>query len=136
MEKRYLNPPETHNMPQFYSQAVVVTEGGLRTVYVSGQVSADEKGHLVGEGDLAAQAEQVFSNMNAVLGSAGVTTADVVKINAYVVDLDGQKAATVGGAMLNYFPGPEQPASTWIGVSSLLGRGYLLEVEAVAVVKG
>jgi enamine deaminase RidA (YjgF/YER057c/UK114 family) len=38
--------------------------------------------------------------------------------------------------MLNYFPGPNQPASTWVGVSSLLGKGYLLEVEAVAVVKG
>ena len=43
MEKTYLNPPETHNMPQFYSQAVVVEEGGTRTVYASGQVAADAK---------------------------------------------------------------------------------------------
>jgi enamine deaminase RidA (YjgF/YER057c/UK114 family) len=136
MEKKFLNPSETHNMPQFYSQAVAVSEAGLRTLYVSGQVAADAKGSLVGEGDLAVQSEQVFKNLDAVLQSAGATPADVVKINAYVVGLDGPKAATVGGAMLNYFPGPNQPASTWVGVSSLLGKGYLLEVEAVAVVEG
>lgn len=135
MKKTFLNPAETHNMPQFYSQAASVEEGGIRTIYISGQVAADAKGNLVGEDDLGAQAEQVFKNLNAVLSAAGATTADVIKINAYVVGLDGQKAATVGGAMLNHFPGPDQPASTWVGVSSLLGRGYLLEVEAVAVVK-
>ncbi len=136
MEKKYLNPPETHNTPQFYSQAVSVSGANPRTVHISGQVSSDAEGNLVGDGDLAAQAKQVFTNMMAVLKSAGATPADVVKINAYVIGLDAKKAAIIGGAMLSHFPGPDQPASTWVGVSSLLGKGFLLEVEAVAAIEG
>lgn len=136
MEKKFLNPPETHNTPQFYSQAVEVSGSGLRTIHISGQVSSGADGKLVGEGDLAAQAKQVFSNMEAVLKSAGAAPSDVVKINAYVIDLDAKKASVIGAAMLQLFRGPDQPASTWVGVSSLLGKGFLLEVEAVAVVQG
>lgn len=135
MSKTYINPPETHNMPQFYSQAVSVANAGARTIHISGQVAVDAEGKLVGKEDLAAQSEQVFRNLGSVLKSAGAKPSDVVKINAYIVGLDGAKSAIVGAAMMKLFPGPDQPASTWVGVASLLGRGYLLEVEAVAVIQ-
>jgi enamine deaminase RidA (YjgF/YER057c/UK114 family) len=133
MEKTFINPAVTHNMPQFYSQAVAVAGAATRTVYISGQVAVDADGKLVGEDDLAAQSVQVFRNLKAVLDAAGAKPADVVKINAFVVGLDGKKSAVIGAEMLKLFPGPHQPASTWVGVASLLGRKYLLEVEAVAV---
>lgn len=135
MEKTFLNPPETHNMPRFYSQAVSIRDGGTRTVHISGQVGVDPAGELAGDGGLADQAARAFANLEAVLRAAGATVSDVVKLTVYVVGLDGQKSATIGGAMLKTFPGPDQPASTWIGVTSLVGKGYLIEVEALAVVK-
>lgn len=135
MEKTYLNPPETHNMPQFYSQAVSVRDAGTRTLYISGQVGVDAQRNLAGDGGLSAQADRAFANLVAVLRAGGATVRDVVKLTVYVVGLDGQKSAVIGGAMLKHFPGPEQPASTWIGVTALVGKGYLLEVEAVAVVE-
>lgn len=135
MEKTFINPNATHNMPQFFSQAVQVRDGATRTIWISGQVSADASGRLVGPDDLAAQSAQVFRNLSAVLDASGATPADVVKINAFVVGLDGRKSAVIGAEMLKLFPGPDQPASTWVGVASLLGKGYLLEVEAIAVVR-
>lgn len=133
MEKQYFNPPETHNWPQFFSQAVAAPDRGTRTIYISGQVGVGADGKVVAKGDLAAQARQVFYNLEAVLRVAGAGIGDVVKINAYVVGLDGEKSSVVGAELLKHFPGPNQPASTWIGVTSLVGRDYLLEVEAVAV---
>jgi enamine deaminase RidA (YjgF/YER057c/UK114 family) len=135
MEKSFFNPAETHNMPQFYSQAVSIRDGGIRTIYISGQVGVDAQGKLAGDGGLADQAARAFANLDAVLRAAGATAKDVVKITVFSVGLDGPKSAIIGGAMLKHFPGPDQPASTWIGVTSLVGKGYLLEVEATAVVK-
>jgi hypothetical protein len=58
MKKRYLNPNEL-NTPRFYSHAVAVEEA-KKLVYVSGQVSWDAGGKIVGKGDMRAQSEQVF----------------------------------------------------------------------------
>jgi enamine deaminase RidA (YjgF/YER057c/UK114 family) len=65
---------------------VVAVRGG-KTVYVSGQVSINEKGEAVGAGDLRAQTEQVFKNLGQALAAAGTTFRDVVKSNIYVVGL-------------------------------------------------
>ena len=56
-------------------------------VYVSGQVALDEQGHLVGEGDCAAQAEQVFKNIERALKAAGATMDDLTKITCFLVDV-------------------------------------------------
>ena len=61
--------------------------GAARVIYVSGQVPLDRDGQLIGEGDLAAQARQVFENLQAALDAAGATWADVVKLNYYLVDV-------------------------------------------------
>lgn len=66
---RYLDPPELAPTPG-YTHVVVVTGG--RTIYVSGQVALNRSGEVVGEGDLKAQARQVFENLRAALGAAGV----------------------------------------------------------------
>ena len=66
------------------SQAVQVDN----TIYVSGQGPLDSEGHLVGEGDMAAQSRQVFANIRAVLAEAGATMDDVVKITSFITDTD------------------------------------------------
>jgi enamine deaminase RidA (YjgF/YER057c/UK114 family) len=79
----HLRPKGLFHNPAF-SQAVVAS--GTRTVYVSGQVSIDENGALVGAGDLAAQTTQAMRNVGLALAAAGASYADVVKITTFVVN--------------------------------------------------
>ncbi len=90
---RYINPGTLAALPGF-THAVKVGP----TVYVSGEVSLDSTGQLVGPGDLRAQATQAFANLATVLRIAGVTPAEVAKLTIYVVnakptDLDVIRAA-------------------------------------------
>ncbi|MBA2399192.1 MAG: RidA family protein [Bradyrhizobium sp.] len=64
-----------------FSQVVAAT--GTRTIYTAGQVSIDERGELVGAGDLATQTEQVMRNVGLALAAAGAGFGDVVKITTY-----------------------------------------------------
>ena len=68
-----------------YSHVVTVNGPG-KTIYVAGQLARDEGGNLVGKGDMRAQMEQTFKNLDACLKAAGATWADVVKSNTYVTD--------------------------------------------------
>ena len=77
MSKDIFSPP-TLMKPAGYSHVAKVTGGSL--VYIAGQVSADVSGQLVGEGNLEAQAEQVFRNLKAAVEAAGGTMADIIKM--------------------------------------------------------
>src|SRR5262245_24146680 len=80
------NPP-TLSKPTGYTHVVEVTTPG-KMVYISGQIALDKDGMLVGAGDMKAQAEQVFKNLDAALKAAGATFGDVVKMNTYITDMD------------------------------------------------
>src|SRR5262249_23972526 len=82
MSKGIFNPP-TMMKPAGYSHVAKVTGGAL--VYIAGQVSADPSGNLVGEGNLEAQAEQVFKNLKAAVEAAGGAMSDLIKMNVYLV---------------------------------------------------
>ena len=116
-----------------FSQVVVAT--GTRTVYVAGQVSIDERGAVVGAGDLAAQTVQAMRNVGLALAAAGASYADVVKITTYVVDYQPAHRAVIGAARSPFFAGGAPPASTLLGVSALALPEWLIEIEAVAVVE-
>src|SRR3954469_1895605 len=76
------NPPAL-SAPTGYTHVVEVSGPG-KTIYISGQIAYDKDGKLVGApGDMKAQAEQVFKNLQAALTAAGATFADVVKMNSY-----------------------------------------------------
>ena len=99
-------------------------------VAVSGQLAIDEDGALVGEGDIARQAEQCFRNIASVLATVGGTLDDVVKLTSFLVDLADAAGYLEARATL-FGNGP--PASTTIVVSRLLVPGALIEIEALAV---
>src|SRR5947208_9997123 len=121
--------PPTLSKPTGYTHVVEATGG--KTVYISGQIAFDTDGKLVGEGDMKAQAEQVFKNLQAALGAAGATFKDVVKMNTYTTDM-GQVQA-IRDVRARYF-GETTPASTLVQVVHLARPEFLLEIEVIAVV--
>jgi 2-iminobutanoate/2-iminopropanoate deaminase len=105
-----------------------VQAGGL--LFVSGCVPVDEHGHLVGDGDVAAQARQVFVNIGRTLAAAGAGFDDVAKVTVYLLDIeDRARINPVRQAMF----GDVRPASTLVEVSRLAVPGARLEIDAVAL---
>jgi enamine deaminase RidA (YjgF/YER057c/UK114 family) len=127
----HLRPKGLFHNPAF-SQAVAAS--GTRTIYISGQVSIDETGALVGPGDLAAQTTQVMRNVGLALAAAGATYADVVKITTYVVNYAPEHRAVIAKARAPFFESAKPPASTLLGVTALALPEWLIEIEAIAVV--
>ena len=125
-----LNPVELVR-PAGYSH-VVATRGG-KQVFVSGQVSLDAEGNLVGKGDLKAQAERVFENLRVALAAAGATPQDVVRLNTYVVGYKPSDLAILREVRSRAFGDTALAASTLVGVQALAREGLLVEVEAIAV---
>lgn len=122
--------PAGLSKPSNYAHVTIVGPG--RQAHVSGQVARDAGGAIVGQGDLAAQAEQVFVNLRIALQAAGADFSRVFKMVTYVVDLTPEKAALVRTVRNRHFgPGPV-PAATMVGVTSLVDPGLLIEVEVIA----
>jgi enamine deaminase RidA (YjgF/YER057c/UK114 family) len=131
MKKAYINPKEVGGAPKFYSHAVSVAGPG-KLVYVSGQISTAQDGKVIGIGNMAAQAKQVFDNLTHILKAAGGTWNDVIKMNAYMVGMTPENVAAYRQVRMQYLKGRELPASTLVGVTALVHPQFLLEVEVVA----
>ncbi len=128
---QHLSPEGLLHNPGF-SQVVAAT--GTRTIYTAGQVAIDERGALVGAGDLAAQTAQAMRNVGLALAAAGANYTDIVKITTYVVNYKPQHRAVIGRARAPFFATARPPASTLVGVTALALPDWLVEIEAVAVV--
>ena len=127
-----INPPDLP-VPETYSQVVVAT--GTKMVFIAGQEPEDIHGNLVGAGDFSAQAHQVFANLGRALAAAGALPSQVVKITIFVVGYDRDYHVPIFEAARQTLFGDHRPADVVLGVSSL-SPGYLIEVDAVAVVDG
>jgi enamine deaminase RidA (YjgF/YER057c/UK114 family) len=126
----HLRPGGLFHSPA-YSHVAVAT--GNRTIYTAGQVSIDERGALVGAGDLAAQTAQAMRNIGLALGAAGASYANVVKITTYVVNYKPEYRAVIREARAPFFANGTPPASTLAGVAALAQPEWLVEIEAIAV---
>ena len=129
-EVRHVTAPEGLAAGRGYSHVVT---GRGRLVVISGQVAQDERGNLVGEGDAHAQARQVFENLRLCLASAGAGFSDVVKLGFFVLDVAHLPALRAARDAVVDTTRP--PASTAVQVAALFAPGYLLEVEAWALVE-
>jgi enamine deaminase RidA (YjgF/YER057c/UK114 family) len=126
--------PDTMAKPTGYSHVGEVTGG--KVVYIAGQVALDASGNLVGKDDLRAQIDQVFKNLDAAVRAAGGSFHDVVKLNYYCVDsVDPSAITQVREVRDKYVNTQSPPASTFVVVRRLVRPEWLIEVEAVAVVK-
>jgi enamine deaminase RidA (YjgF/YER057c/UK114 family) len=129
--------PTDHINPSGVSQPTgythVVSAAGSRTVYISGQIAINAAGQVVGEGDLARQADQVFENLKTCLASVGGTFEHVVKFTTYVVNFKPEDRAIVAAARQKHLPATNPPASTLVGVQALARPDLMIEIEAIAV---
>ena len=113
-----------------YSQAMLVR--GLSVsplLFTSGQVALDLNGHMVGDGDVVLETEQVLKNLNAVLSAAGVFKSGVIRATIYLTSMDDfSKVNEVYGA---YF-GEHKPARACVAVAAL-PKGAKVEIDFVAI---
>ena len=119
-EKSYVN------MHDGYSEAVVVTTDNLKTIYVSGQVGEGE--------DLESQMRSALDKLKALLRKEGASMFDVVKMNTYIVGYGPETLEVFRRVRKEEMGDVNMPASTLVGVEALALPGWLIEIEAVAVV--
>ncbi len=110
---------------------VVTVAGPGKMIYIAGQLARDASGNIVGPGDMRAQLEQTFKNLDACLKAAGATWADVVKTNTFVTDYEAfSKCREV---RMRYF-GVATPTSTTIQISRLAQPEAMVEIEMIAAI--
>ncbi|MBQ0998982.1 RidA family protein [Streptomyces sp. RK62] len=130
MERTAVNPV-SWSVALGFNQGEVVS-GHTRTLYCSGQTAMDAEGKPQHEGDMAAQLALSLDNLEAVLGEADMSLANLVRLNVYTTDVDrlfphyGVLAARLGAAGV-------APATTMLGVARLAVPGQLVELEGTAV---
>ncbi|MEU5153971.1 RidA family protein [Glycomyces sp. NPDC021274] len=130
MERTAVNPVDW-SLELGFDQGELVS-GQTRTLYCSGQTAMDGEGRPQHEGDMAAQLALSLDNLEAVLGAAGMSLSNLVRLNVYTTDVDllfphyGVLAARLGAARV-------APATTMLGVARLAVPGQMVELEGTAV---
>lgn len=128
MPRSSLHAPDAPAAIGPYAHAAAAT--GTRLLHLSGQTPIDPRTGALVEGDVAAQTDRVFDNLSAVLGAAGASLADVVKVTVFLTSMDD--FAAMNGAYAARFAEPF-PARTTVAVAGL-PLGARVEIEAVASV--
>ncbi len=118
--------PQGMTQPTAYTH--VVRHDNL--LFLSGQVSADAEGNVIGEGDMSAQVRQVLENMKTVLASQGADFTNIVKITIYTTDIDAY--LKTGDVRREYWTGGA-PASTLVQIERLARPAFLVEIESTAI---
>ena len=130
IERTAVNPVTWSQELGFHQGELV--SGHTRTLYCSGQTAMGDDGTPRHDGDMAAQVALSIDNLEAVLGVAGMSLADVVRLNVYTTDVDllfqhyGVLAARLGAAGV-------APTTTMLGVTRLAIPDLMVELEGTAV---
>ena len=116
--------------PPTYTQTMKVT-GAKTILFISGQVAYGSNGQPEHPGDFAAQARATYNALKAQVEAGGGTLSSVVKLTTYLVDI---RHRTDLASIREEFFGKKGPASTLVGVTALAQPGWLIEIEAIAVI--
>jgi enamine deaminase RidA (YjgF/YER057c/UK114 family) len=131
---RFSNPA-TLPQPRGFSQIAEVLPGG-RLILISGQVGLDKDGTLIRPNDFRAQLIQTFQNLQNALEAVGGSLRDVVKLNYYCMDEVSQDQVDLVRQVRDQFVNIEAPpAATFVFVCRLARPEWLIEIEAMAVVR-
>lgn len=130
VERTAVNPV-AWSVEMGFNQAELVT-GNTRTLYISGQTAMDSEGKPQHEGDMAAQLALTLDNLEAVLSGAGMSLANLVRINVYTTDV-GQLFPNYGVLAARLGAAGVAPSTTMLGVTRLAIPGQMVELDGTAV---
>jgi enamine deaminase RidA (YjgF/YER057c/UK114 family) len=124
------NPPNLANVRSSIYHHFIRIDNPKSLIFLSGQLSRDSDGKLVGPGDMAEQTRQAIRNMQTVMEAAGGTLDDIVSIVVYTTDI--RQFKEIVGARMEVFKN-KLPTSTIVEVNHLADPGLLIEFQATAV---
>ncbi len=128
MKKEIITPKGLSQPLGIYSHAVKAQ--GNQLLFISGATARDEKGNVVGKGDIKVQTRRVLENIKRVLDTAGATFDNIVKVTVFITDMRNFKE--IHEVRAQYFK-KDYPASTLVQVSALHSPDILIEIDAIAV---
>ena len=123
------DPPNLANIRSNIYHHYVRVDHPRSLIFLSGQLSRDSEGRLVGKGDMAEQTRQAIRNMQSVLEVAGGTLEDIVSIVVYTTDM--REFKDIVAARMEFFKN-KLPTSTIVEVNHLSEPGLLIEFQAIA----
>jgi enamine deaminase RidA (YjgF/YER057c/UK114 family) len=130
MERTAINP-WPWSVAMGFNQGEVAS-GHTRTLYCAGQTAMSGDGAPQHAGDMAAQLTLSLDNLEAVLGEAGMSLVNLVRLDVYTTDVDllfqhyAVLASRLGAAGV-------APTSTMLGVTRLAIPTLMVELEGTAV---
>lgn len=123
------DPPGLKNVRKSIYHHYIRVDNPKSLIFLSGQLSRDGDGNLVGAGDMAEQTRQCIRNMQSVLEAAGGTLDDIVSIVVYTTDI--RRFKEIVDARTEFFVA-KLPTSTIVEVNHLADPGLLIEFQATA----
>ena len=123
------DPPNLANVRRNIYHHYVRVDNPRSLIFLSGQLSRDANGALVGPGDMAEQTRQCIRNMSTVLEAAGGSLEDIVSVVVYTTDM--RQFKEVVAARMEFFV-DKLPTSTIVEVNHLADPGLLIEIQAIA----
>jgi 2-iminobutanoate/2-iminopropanoate deaminase len=123
------DPPDLQNVRKNVYHHYIRVDNPKSLIFLSGQLSRDKNGQLVGRGDMAEQTRQAIRNMETVLQAAGGGLQDIVSIVVYTTDM--REFKSIVEARVEFFK-DKLPTSTIVEVNHLADPGLLIEFQAIA----
>jgi 2-iminobutanoate/2-iminopropanoate deaminase len=123
------DPPGFKNVRASVYHHYIRVDNPSALIFLSGQLSRDASGNLVGPGDMAEQTRQAIRNMRTVLEAAGGSLSDIVSIVVYTTDM--RQFKDIVAARVEFFT-DKLPTSTIVEVNHLADSGLLIEFQAIA----
>jgi enamine deaminase RidA (YjgF/YER057c/UK114 family) len=113
-----------------YSPGLLVENGGVSTLYITGQLAVDADGEVVAPYEAAEQTEFVFKLIGQILEAAGMGFADVVKVDTFLTNMTDFEEFT---PIRNRYFADTRPVSTLLEVKGLARVGCCVEIEVLAI---
>lgn len=133
MKKKCINPNQLFDSRQYGFSQIVISNPG-KHVFISGQVAWDNQLNIIGPNDLAMQTQKSIDNLKVAIEAAGGALEDIVMLRIYKVNYQREDGPIINKILKDNFGTQNPPASTWISVEGLANEGFMIEIEAQAVI--
>lgn len=128
-------PPAPDSVPPPGPYSHISIARGSEIIALSGQTGRAASGEFVGTDDAAAQAEQAFRNIGALLEAAQVDWSAVISLRTYIAGATNLAAYRTARDRVyaEIYPDGNYPASTLLVVAALGRKEALVEIEVLAI---